>query len=240
MKNALLICSAALSFALVGCSGAAGPQGSPGPTGPTGSGGEGPTGATGPEGATGPAGETGPTGPTGSGSTSGSGGATGPTGPIGPTGPAGATGPAGSFSGTVTTPVTFSGGITVTGGLSADTLTVGGLDLFSASMQGTYPGILGYSGSGMTHFFCGPAYSPIDVNAPAGAAGAGPDVNTSVYGEVIYTSDGSVTLTNYNSPATFTMATCGVGGDICYGPLTFYLIAGAAAAPQTVTVSGNL
>ncbi len=242
MNRVSLATLAALSLvSFAACNGAAGPQGTSGPTGPSGE-----------IGATGPTGPNGPTGPTGVaeivdgglGGKEGPTGATGPTGPTGPTGLTGATGSAGSFSGTTSSPVTFSGGVTVTGGLTTDTLTVGGMDLFSAAMQGTYPAVLGYSNASMLHTYCGPAPTSLDLTAPAGAAGSAPSIASSAYGEVLFTSDGALNITNIDHALSVTVPN-GVGGfptcpnqAYCYGPLNYYLI--PTAPISSITVSGTL
>jgi hypothetical protein len=127
--------------------------------------------------------------------------------------------------------------VTVTGGLTTDTLTIGTSDLLSAVMQGTYPATLGYSGDSVSHFFCGPAYASLDLTVPAGVPGTGPDDSSSAYGEMIFTTDGSFTITNESS-GQFGAGTAGCGAsDICYGPLNFNLIA-TSTTPALLTVTG--
>jgi hypothetical protein len=149
----------------------------------------------------------------------------GDTGPVGPQGPAGAQGlpgpqgPTGTFSGTTTDPVTFSGGTTITGGL-----TINGQDLFTATMQGLYPGVLGYGGSfGSGHLTCG-APAAIDLGATINTNSAG-------FGEVIFTNQGIFNLSQASGPGASTCA------NVCVGPLTFFL---SSPNAQTIVLQGYM
>ncbi|HYV49116.1 MAG TPA: hypothetical protein VFA20_29855 [Myxococcaceae bacterium] len=140
-------------------------------------------------------------------------------GDTGATGPAGPQGPTGTFSGTATTPVTFSGGTTITGAL-----TINGQDLFTASMQGTYPAVLGYGGAfGAGHLTCG-APTSIDLSATISTANAG-------FGEVIFSNQGIFNLSQASGPGASTCA------NVCVGPLTFFLNSPSA---QTIVLQGYM
>ncbi len=231
-------------FALAGCPGASGPQGTNGPTGPTG-----PTGAAGQNGKTGPTGQQGPTGATGASGTEGATGATGAVevvgdgglvaedggvvlveGPMGPEGPTGPTGPAGTFTGSFTGAVDFTGASSVS---FADAgVTFGGMDLFTASMQGTYPAVVGNSeawGGGLAGFSCG-APTKIDFDVPTWTSSGYPGEANGAFGKTIYTRAGSFDLSQGS------MAAWSVCANVCEGPVTFFLNNPGAAT--TIVLQG--
>src|SRR5271170_2457814 len=143
----------------------------------------------------------------------------GPPGPKGPQGPAGAPGPAGTFSGT------FAGAVNLSGATSATfppaaSVTFGGLDLFTAAMTGTYPAVVGVSGtSTFAGFSCG-APASLSFDVPPGSQA---NVANGAFGHAVFTRGGAFELSQYSTGGTTPFApgnmTC---PNICFGPVTFF------------------
>jgi hypothetical protein len=111
----------------------------------------------------------------------------------------GVQGPAGTFSGTFTGNTTFNGDATFNGAVSmTGPVTVGGNDLFTASMQGMYPALLG---------------NTTCITRPT-------TVVPAVFGPMIWTSEGSIPSGIDQTPASACTNMC--------APIHFHLISATA------------
>jgi hypothetical protein len=161
---------------------------------------------------------------------------------MGPRGPAGAPGPAGTFSGTFSGP-TFTGAVDMRGATSvalppAAGVTLGGLDLFTAAMTGTYPAVLGVSeqwATSIAGFSCG-APTALDFDIPTASSNQGQaGIANAAFGRVVFTRGGAFDMSQGTmaSPPPFTTPCA----NLCFGPVTFFLISPVA---QVIDLGGSM